>query len=411
MRYYDKITPDGTKDLLFGECEQRSLVTKTLKDLFTAQGYRRVMTPALEFYDVFGKSAAKYLPKESMYKLIDHKGRLMVLCPDCTVPVARLTATRLKGMPMPLRLFYNHNIYRMFPELKGKSTEINQVGIELIGGEKLRSDLEVVELAARCLSTIGNGKYRLELCDIGYFKAIMNSLDVDEDTKEEIRYQIEQKNYASLTDMLGKYKDSKAAQALLKLPRLFGGAEVFEKAYELFDENGAKESLDYLKGIYEYLQALGPGDRVIIDLGLVNLAEYYTGIIFRGYFHGIGEQVLSGGRYDQLLHDFGVEECSVGFGINVDLASQKVKTVEENIPEVLVFAPDTKFLAKAVHHRRELEDQGMLTENCVFDTMEEAFDYAKMRGIPKVHLVGDDITVCLTKKNRKYSYSLEGNER
>lgn len=398
MRYYDKITPDGTKDLLFGECEQRSQVTKTLKDLFTAQGYRRVMTPALEFYDVFGKSAAKYLPKESMYKLTDHKGRLMVLCPDCTVPVARLTATRLKGMPMPLRLFYNHNIYRMFPELKGKSTEINQVGIELIGGEKLRSDLEVVELAARCLSTIGNGKYRLELCDIGYFKAIMNSLDVDEDTKEEIRYQIEQKNYASLTDMLGKYKDSKAAQALLKLPRLFGGAEVFEKAYELFDENGAQESLDYLKGIYEYLQALGLGDRVIIDLGLVNLAEYYTGIIFRGYFHGIGEQVLSGGRYDQLLHDFGVEECSVGFGINVDLASQKVKTVEENIPEVLVFAPDTKFLAKAVHHRRELEDQGMLTENCVFDTMEEAFDYAKMRGIPKVHLVGDDITVCLTKK-------------
>lgn len=398
MRYYDKITPDGTKDLLFGECEQRSQVTKTLKDLFTAQGYRRVMTPALEFYDVFGKSAAKYLPKESMYKLTDHKGRLMVLCPDCTVPVARLTATRLKGMPMPLRLFYNHNIYRMFPELKGKSTEINQVGIELIGGEKLRSDLEVVELAARCLSTIGNGKYRLELCDIGYFKAIMNSLDVDEDTKEEIRYQIEQKNYASLTDMLEKYKDSKAAQALLKLPRLFGGAEVFEKAYKLFDENGAKESLDYLKGIYEYLQALGLGDRVIIDLGLVNLAEYYTGIIFRGYFHGIGEQVLSGGRYDQLLHDFGVEECSVGFGINVDLASQKVKTVEENIPEVLVFAPDTKFLAKAVHHRRELEDQGMLTENCVFDTMEEAFDYAKMRGIPKVHLVGDDITVCLTKK-------------
>lgn len=102
MRYYDKITPDGTKDLLFGECEQRSQVTKTLKDLFTAQGYRRVMTPALEFYDVFGKSAAKYLPKESMYKLTDHKGRLMVLCPDCTVPVARLTATRLKGMPMPL---------------------------------------------------------------------------------------------------------------------------------------------------------------------------------------------------------------------------------------------------------------------------------------------------------------------
>ena len=398
MRYYDKITPDGTKDLLFGECDQRSQVTKTLKDLFTAQGYRRVMTPALEFYDVFGR-AAKYLPKETMYKLTDHKGRLMVLCPDCTVPVARLTATRLKGMPMPLRLFYNHNIYRMFPELKGKSAEINQVGIELIGGERLRSDLEVVELAARSLDLIGGGKYRLELCHIGYFKAIMNSLDVDEELKEEIRYQIEQKNYASLTDILGEYKDSKAARALLKLPRLFGGAEVFEKAYELFDENGAKESLDYLKGVYEYLQELGLGNKVIIDLGLVNLAEYYTGIIFRGYFQGIGEQVLSGGRYDMLLKEFGEDQCSIGFGINVDMASQKVKPMPESIPEVLVFAPDMQYMAKAVCHRRELESQGILTENCVFHTMEEAFAYAKMRGIPKVHLVGEDITICLTKKN------------
>ena len=398
MRYYDKITPDGTKDLLFGECDQRSQVTKTLKDLFTAQGYRRVMTPALEFYDVFGR-AAKYLPKETMYKLTDHKGRLMVLCPDCTVPVARLTATRLKGMPMPLRLFYNHNIYRMFPELKGKSAEINQVGIELIGGERLRSDLEVVELAARSLDLIGGGKYRLELCHIGYFKAIMYSLDVDEELKEEIRCQIEQKNYASLTDILGEYKDSKAARALLKLPRLFGGAEVFEKAYELFDENGAKESLDYLKGVYEYLQELGLGNKVIIDLGLVNLAEYYTGIIFRGYFQGIGEQVLSGGRYDMLLKEFGEDQCSIGFGINVDMASQKVKPMPESIPEVLVFAPDMQYMAKAVCHRRELESQGILTENCVFDTMAEAFDYAKMRGIPKVHLVGEDITICLTKKN------------
>ena len=63
MRYYDKITPDGTKDLLFGECEQRSQVTKTLKDLFTAQGYRRVMTPALEFYDVFGKISGEISAK------------------------------------------------------------------------------------------------------------------------------------------------------------------------------------------------------------------------------------------------------------------------------------------------------------------------------------------------------------
>lgn len=219
----------------------------------------------------------------------------------------------------------------------------------------------------------------------------MDSLDADEDTKEEIRLLIEQKNYAALTDILGKARDNKAARALRKLPRLFGGAEVFERAYELFDENGARESLDYLKKIYEYLQTLGLGDKVLIDLGLVNLAEYYTGIIFRGYFRGLGEQVLSGGRYDTLLGQFGEDHCSIGFGFNVDLASQRLKPEPEQVPKILVFTPDMKDIAASVRYRRELEEKGIMTENSVFDTLEETVAYAKKRGIHRVHLVGEKI--------------------
>ena len=58
--------------------------------------------------------------------------------------------------------------------------------------------------------------------------------------------------------------------------------------------------MEALQNIYGCLQQLGLGDKVIIDLGLVNQAEYYTGIIFRGYFDEVGEPVLSGGRYDKL---------------------------------------------------------------------------------------------------------------
>ena len=241
------------------------------------------------------------------------------------------------------------------------------------------------------MESISQGKYRLELCHIGYFKAIMDSLDADEDTKEEIRLLIEQKNYASLSDILGKAKDNRAARALRKLPRLFGGEEIFEKAYELFDENGARESLDYLKSIYEYLRELGLGEKVIIDLGLVNLAEYYTGIIFRGYCNGIGEQILSGGRYDNLLGQFGEEHGSIGFGINVDLASQTVEPAPEQVPEILVFAQGLSHVPASVHYREQLEAQGILSENSVFDTLEETLEYAKERGIHQVHLVGEEI--------------------
>lgn len=391
MKYYDKITPDGTKDLLFEECARRSQVTSTLKQLFVSQGYRRVMTPVLEFYDVYGK-AADYLPQEMMYKLTDSKGRLMVLCPDCTVPIARLAATRLKGMPMPLRLYYSHNIYRMYPDLKGKSTEINQVGVELIGSSSMRSDLEIVELAVGSLEGIEE-KYRLELCHIGYFKALMESLEADEETKEEIRLSIEQKNYGSLTALLQPFEGNRAAEALRKLPRLFGGAEVLDRAYALFDEKIARESLDYLKKIYEHLKALGLGDRVMLDLGLVNQAEYYTGIIFRGYFDGIGAEVLSGGRYDKLLQDFGEDLPAVGFAVNIDLASQKAEEVPAAQAQVLVFAETESHLGQAGQYLRQLTAKGMIAENCVCDTKEEALAYGKAAGIPELHIVGKTVEI------------------
>ena len=391
MKYYDKITPDGTKDLLFDECARRFQVTNTLKGLFASYGYRRVMTPALEFYDVFGKSA-NYLPQETMYKLTDTKGRLMVLCPDCTVPIARLTATRLKGMPMPLRLYYSHNIYRMYPDLKGKSTEISQVGIELIGSASIRSDLEAVELAAESLKRIDE-KYRLELCHIGYFKALISSLDADEETKEGIRISVEQKNYAALTELLRPFEKSRAAKALKKLPRLFGGPEVLKQAYELFDENGAKESLDYLKRVYDHLEAMGLSQRLILDLGVVNLAEYYTGILFKGYFDGVGAEVLSGGRYDKLLKDFGRDLPAVGFAVNVDLASQNVPMAKEEPARVLVFAQTEQDLGRAGLYLKSLSQKGIRAENGVFDTKEEAVRYGQAAGIKELHVVGEEIII------------------
>ena len=392
MKIRDKITPEGTKDLLFEEYERQLEAIKTLEHLFLMGGYRKILTPMLEYYDVFAK-AAQYLPLDSMYKLIDDKGRLLVLCPDCTIPVARVTATRLKDQPRPLRFYYNHNIYRMEPETKGKSIEVNQIGIELIGGKERKSDFEVVELAADCMEAIGGEQYRLELCHIGYFKAIIGSMNVDEETKENIRSYIEQKNYAALTNLLEPYKGEKAAKALLTLPRLFGGVEVIEKGYELFHENGAKENLDYLKDVYEHLQSLGLGNRVIVDLGLVNQAEYYTGIIFRGYFNEVGEQVLSGGRYDKLLSDFGEESPSVGFGINVDLASKKILMPAKERQKVIVFTKAEQWEGKASSYQKKLRAEGTIAIHSVQDTMEEVIAYAKKMKIPQIHTVGETIDI------------------
>lgn len=388
MKRYDKVTPEGTKDYLFDECSRRSHVTGILKDLFSTRGYCRVMTPAIEFYDVFGASAS-YLPQENMYKLMDQKGRLMVLCPDGTIPIARLCATRLNKMELPLRLYYSHNVYRIANGLRGRSSEIYQCGAELIGSGSARSDLEIMEMAASSLEAISGGTgYRLEICHIGYFKALMDSLGASDEICEEIRRHIEQKNFASLNDVLEQFKDNQAATALRYLPRLFGGEEVFEQAYALFENEQACRSLDYLKTIYNSLQQLGLGNNVIIDLGLVNQAEYYTGIIFRGYFDEVGEPVLSGGRYDNLLSDFGVAQPATGFAINVDLASNVLEKKPPLTADVLVLAASDAYLVKALLYRKQLIAKGHIVENCVLDDRDAAISYAKRCEIAQVHIIG-----------------------
>lgn len=49
MKRYSKITPEGSRDFLFEECDKRRNVERVLTRLFKENDYRKVMTPAIEF--------------------------------------------------------------------------------------------------------------------------------------------------------------------------------------------------------------------------------------------------------------------------------------------------------------------------------------------------------------------------
>jgi ATP phosphoribosyltransferase regulatory subunit/ATP phosphoribosyltransferase len=338
MRKYDRITPEGTRDLLFEECAAQKGILNQLRETFEARMYHEVITPGFEFYDVFS-SSSMYFPQESMYKLIDHKGRLLAMRADSTIPIARLTATKLKGHALPLRLYYAQRIYRQQPELRGRSSETMQMGIELIGLSTFESDIEVLTTGIEALAACCGEDFRLELGHIGIFKLLMEDLDATSEQKENIHSLISSKNYAGLADLLEAFPASQTVEILKELPKLFGGKEALEKARILFNGYDSKliEMLSYLERIYQGLIELNISgienlqDKVMIDFGLVHQAEYYSSLIFRGYISSAGEHVLSGGRYDELFKDFGENLPATGFGINVDqLAAKRLKEMDYN---------------------------------------------------------------------------------
>ena len=326
MKKYDRITPEGTKDLLFQECAAQRKIIETLRETFEEKGYHEVITPGFEFYDVFS-SNSMYFPQESMYKLIDNKGRLLAMRPDSTIPIARLTATKLRGHALPIRLYYAQRIYRQQPELRGRSGEIMQMGIELVGLSSFESDIEILTAGMEAMNACCAGDFRIELGHIGIYKLLMDNLKATAEQKEAIHSLIASKNYAGLSDILEYFPEGKTTEILKELPKLFGGREALDKARKLF--NGYDEKLlgmlSYLERIFQGLVDLNL-DKVMIDFGLVHQAEYYSSLIFRGYISSAGEPVLSGGRYDELFKDFGESLPATGFGINVDqLAARLLK--------------------------------------------------------------------------------------
>ena len=393
MKSFDLITPEGTRDLLFDECIVRRKEEQKLRDIFTSHGYSEVITPALEFYDVFNMKARSFR-QEIMYKLIDSKGRLMVIRPDSTMPIARIVATRLKNEERPLKLFYAQNIYRANPKMAGRDDEITQSGIEIIGGEEKRSDLEALSLAAKVLNSCASSEVRLEIGDNSFYKHLLNKLSLTDD-EEIIRSLIESKNRPELKRYLDNVgADGEYARMLLDLSGLFGGEEVFSKAEKLFAGTPLTDRLNHLKKLYDVLCELEDKDRITVDLGLVNKAEYYTGIIFRGYIGEYGQPIISGGRYDTLIGSFGAEnQPAVGFAANINamtnVALKNGEKAKNNNIDVLVFARDG-YLSQGIKHCKQLIDSGLKAEFCTCENEEKAKSYATAKNIKKLVIVAEN---------------------
>ncbi len=385
MKNYSRSTPEGVRDILFEECLRRRDVSGRLAGVFRSRGYNEVITPGIEYYDVFAAGDAA-IPQEEMYKATDSHGRLIVLRPDLTPPIARLAAVRLADAERPLRLYYDQTVYRSRRALSGRNDETAQAGIELLGAGGLRADLEVICCAVDALASCTK-RFRLEIGDARLFRALAEKLPVSQEERENIRQMIESKDYAALGDALGALPQTDWTRALAALPRLFGGAEVFAEAERCFAADPAlSATLGELRSLYESLSWLGLGDRLMADLGLVQRNDYYTGVAFSAYVEGHGDAVLMGGRYDDLLARFGQPMPAIGFAADVDALAKTVPALEPTVPEVLVHgAAGYELLAQRMVRR--LTREGRTVESSVFGTEEEARRYAARRGIPEVIVV------------------------
>lgn len=334
--------PEGVSDLNYDEYEKMKAVEESLVSVFRENGYRQIMTPTFEYYDLFADDTIA-AGTEDMYKLIDKNGQLMVLRPDATIPIARMVATHYRDSDSQIKLMYVTNVFRTADFRKGEKREFKQAGIEFFGSNCAETDASVIETAIAALKKTAGSDMKAEIGDAGYFNGLMESLREYEgfDAREiqsELRSLVESKNIPGLNKFAEEKEVPEAIrEVLLALPQLYGAPEAtLEKAEALSLNDTMRNAVEDVRAVVSLIR---DKECISIDMGLINMLEYYSGMIFKLYLKKTGVIVGSGGRYDKLMKKFGKEIPAVGFGLNVNTLVEYLESSgDESRGDILTIA-------------------------------------------------------------------------
>jgi len=310
--------PAGVRDLLPRDTALRDELTRRLADALCAWGYRRVATPTFELAKTISVGLGPTRAEET-YQFFDRSGRLLVLRPDFTTPLARLAAAKLRQEPLPLRLFYTGDLFRRAAGQEGRLHEVAQVGLELMGSKGAAADAEVMAVAADCLRAAGLAEFKLGIGHVGFLESALAEAGLTEGEKAEVRRRLMARDFVSLPEVL----DGR------QIPGLGNGrpwevgigtpaADVLEGLKQQVKSAAGQAAVAEMGTLLGVLAEHGLAEVAVIDLTLVRDFAYYTGPVFEFYVPHLGVPVCAGGRYDGLLGSFGYPVPATGFAIGLN---------------------------------------------------------------------------------------------
>lgn len=355
-------TPEGVRDIYGKEYAVKLAIEEHIHGQLNSYGYEDIQTPTFEFFDVFSKDIGT-TPSRELYKFFDKEGNTLVLRPDFTPSMARCAAKYYMDEDVPIRFCYLGNTFTNTSNLQGKLKEVTQMGAELMGDGSVEADGEIIALAVSSLLAAGLQEFQLSIGEIEYFKGICEEVGLDEDTELSLRDYISGKNiFGAEALLLEKGIDEKHREMLLKTTDFFGSVEMLKEAAAIVDNDRSRNAVERLFALYQVLCEYGVEKYISFDLGMLSKYNYYTGVIFKAYAYGVGDAILKGGRYDNLLSRFGKEAPAVGFMVVIDdlmqaLFHQNIQLPEKESVRTIIYAKDS--FRAALREAKKLRQEGI----------------------------------------------------
>ncbi len=311
-------TPEGVRDIYGAECERKHYIIDEIQKVLHLYGNKDIETPTFEYFGIFNSDKGS-APSNEMYKFFDRDNNTLVLRPDFTPSIARCVAKYFADEVLPIRLCYKGRTFASTERHKGKLAEITQIGSELINDDSSAADAETVACVIDCLMASGLKDFQITIGEVDYYKGIIEDAGISEKVRNKIQDYIQIKNFFGLSEYISEQNiPEDTIRVLNELSSLFGGIDILDKAESLTNNSRSLEAVDRLRKVYTALKFYGYESYVSFDLSMINGYDYYTGIVFSGYTYEVGNPVVKGGRYNNLLSQYGKDAPSIGFSIYVD---------------------------------------------------------------------------------------------
>lgn len=344
------LLPEYIADALPAEAARIERLRRTVLDHFRTRGFELVMPPMLEYLESLLTGAGQDLHLRT-FKLVDQlSGRTMGVRADITPQAARIDAHLLNHQGVT-RLCYCDSVLHTLPATIAASREPLQIGAELYGYEGIEADLAVIRLMAGALDQIKLQVSRIDLGHVGIFRALAAAANLPQEAEENVLNLLQAKDVPGLIEVCADFP-SPYREALQRLPGLYGGADVLDRAAaELPSLPGIVAALDGLR----HLIATAPELPFSVDLSDLRGYHYHNGVVFAAYCPDYPAAIALGGRYDGAGKAFGRARPATGFSMDLREVARLVPAGKSQGAILAPCVPNDRLLAA---HIAALREQG-----------------------------------------------------
>ncbi len=419
--------PQGTRDFLPFQVQQRQYIFQTIKNVFENFGFLPIETPAVEKLSTltgkYGEEGDRLIFKilnsgnflngidESFLESKDYIKLSYQICEkalryDLTVPFARFVVMHQNELTFPFKRYQMQPVWRGDSPQKGRYREFWQCDADMVGSDSLIYEVEFIEMYYQALKNLGFQNFTIHINHRQVLQAIVDLLNFSDKFMD----------FCVAIDKLDKIQWDGVNKELAQ--KGFNNS-IIEKIQAIFEpQNSFIETLSFLKSqfsdlsnglkaveeiewIYEMVKASNSEilNHLTLDLTLARGLNYYTGCIFEVKLNDVKVgSIGGGGRYDNLTALFGKEGLSgagISFGIDriYDAMNELGLFQDLNLKNPLVYIAylDKNHLKKVFEIANFLRNRNIRTEiSSKNDKLGKQIQLADKKKIPFVLIMGDE---------------------